>query len=576
MASFSSRGPGSIVLKPDIAAPGVQILSAHTPLPTDVVGSAPGHLFQAVAGTSMAAPHVAGAAALVRAAHPDWTPGQVKSALMTTARQGVVTEDGVTPADPFDAGSGRVDLTRATDPGLVLDETAGGFARRSADPIAAVDLNIPSVNVPLMPGMVSTRRTVTNVSGVRLPYRVSVEAPPGTSVDVFPGAFTMAPGESRTVTIQIEAPDLAPGQHFAAITLDQTNGDHDVRLPVAFRSAQAEVSLALGCEPDEVAAHDEAALCEMTLSNQSLVETRVDVVGAISRELGQRPLPAGVSRPERFRASATPAPVPPGATVAVAGHVTLAGRERSTPTVSAAQRADIGYLPLPDAFFVPLGDEDAFNVTVPPFVYGESTSSRIGLVSNGYAVVGGATVDDVTYAPQDLPDTGRPNDVLAPYWTDLDDSEGPGDSPAPGVAVATFTDAETDLVYLIAEWRTDLYGTDERRTFELWIGLNGTEEIFFVYDPEDLPGPGGPEGLTVGAENVDGTKGSQLDGLPTADLQVVSVPGDPGATVTVPFAVAGRTAAVGGTGVVTATMQAPSVPGVAVSEAQIAIVAPPP
>ena len=84
MAAFSSRGPAGNFIKPDVTAPGVQILAGHTPTPESIRRRpARASYFQAIAGTSMSSPHVAGAALLVRAAHPSWTPGQVKSALMT-------------------------------------------------------------------------------------------------------------------------------------------------------------------------------------------------------------------------------------------------------------------------------------------------------------------------------------------------------------------------------------------------------------------------------------------------------------------------------------------------------------
>ena len=113
MASFSSRGgPGQTlgVSKPDITAPGVQILAgAHAAARRHRPRGPQGELFQAIAGTSMSSPHIAGSAALIKALHPTWTPGQIKSALMTTARRpGVVKEDGVTPptrSTPARAGS---------------------------------------------------------------------------------------------------------------------------------------------------------------------------------------------------------------------------------------------------------------------------------------------------------------------------------------------------------------------------------------------------------------------------------------------------------------------------------------
>ena len=103
MAAFSSRGPLGDFLKPDITAPGVQVLAGHTPTPTEIAGGPPGQLFQAIAGTSMSSPHAAGVSALVKAAHATWTPGQIKSALMTSSVQDVVNVDG-SKAGVFDRG----------------------------------------------------------------------------------------------------------------------------------------------------------------------------------------------------------------------------------------------------------------------------------------------------------------------------------------------------------------------------------------------------------------------------------------------------------------------------------------
>ena len=121
MAAFSSRGPTPVVkdfLKPDITAPGMNILAGGTPEPAD--GSYGGY-FQYLSGTSMSTPHVAGIAALLIEAHKKWTPAMIKSAMMTTARRNLVKEDGATPADPFDFGSGHVVPNKAIDPGLVYD-----------------------------------------------------------------------------------------------------------------------------------------------------------------------------------------------------------------------------------------------------------------------------------------------------------------------------------------------------------------------------------------------------------------------------------------------------------------------
>ena len=109
MASFSSRGSNVVaedIIKPDVTGPGVNILAGNSPFPDP--GSVPGELFQSISGTSMSSPHVAGVFALLKQAHPDWTPEMAKSALMTTSYQAVKKEDGATAADPFDMGAGHI------------------------------------------------------------------------------------------------------------------------------------------------------------------------------------------------------------------------------------------------------------------------------------------------------------------------------------------------------------------------------------------------------------------------------------------------------------------------------------
>ena len=106
MTYFSSRGPNPVapdIIKPDITAHGIQILAGNSPTP---IGGYPGELFQDIAGTSMSSPHIAGIAALIMQAHPDWSPMMVKSALMTTAYQEVTDAGGW--ADAFDFGAGHV------------------------------------------------------------------------------------------------------------------------------------------------------------------------------------------------------------------------------------------------------------------------------------------------------------------------------------------------------------------------------------------------------------------------------------------------------------------------------------
>ena len=146
MASFSSRGPLGDWIKPDVTAPGVQVLAGTTPQPdqTTADNGPPGNLFMAIAGTSMSSPHSAGVSALVKASHPTWTPAEIKSALMTSSVQTVVKEDGVTPAGAFDMGAGSIRADRAVNPTLVFNETYANMVAAGSDTLHRIDLNIPS------------------------------------------------------------------------------------------------------------------------------------------------------------------------------------------------------------------------------------------------------------------------------------------------------------------------------------------------------------------------------------------------------------------------------------------------
>ena len=106
----------------------------------------------------MSAPHIAGSALLLKAAAPDLDagPDQVGADDHGDDRRSS-RRTRLTPADPFDIGAGRVDLTQAGHPRrLTFDESATNFAAHAHDPLHAIDLNMPSVNAPIMPGSVTT------------------------------------------------------------------------------------------------------------------------------------------------------------------------------------------------------------------------------------------------------------------------------------------------------------------------------------------------------------------------------------------------------------------------------------
>lgn len=516
MASFSSRGPGGDFLKPDVTAPGVEILAGNTPTPDATTNGPPGEYYQAIAGTSMSSPHVAGSAALLFAVHPDWTPGQVKSALMTTATTDVVKEDTVTPADPFDFGAGRIDLTKAGDPGLVISQDPRGFYQSSRYPGSRINLNIPSINVPGLTGITQTVRTVTNVSDETLTYSTSGSSTGGT-IRVEPATFTVAPGASATVRIRVNGVNLDPGQYFGQVMMNEVDGDRDLHLPVAFERTEGTVALTTDCTPSSFGVGD-TSTCEVTATNTSFGSIGINTVSTVSPEL----VVTGTEGANQTNRRTVRAP-----------HVELAGGTLGVPAVDPGVL--FGYLRLSDFGINPtaIGDEESINYSTAPFVYAGETYSSIGVTSNGYAVVGGAESADVAFEPQTLPDPARPNNVLAPYWTDLD---GGG---APGIYSAILSDSVTGEQWFAVEWQVNTFGTTDTNVFQLWIGLNGTEDITFAYDPANLPGDPAGQNLTVGAENATGTGGEGFSTPPTEDLRVSSTQGTPGEVLSYSFTVQG-------------------------------------
>src|SRR5215208_3137115 len=232
MAAFSSRGPllpnersTGDLLKPDITAPGVQVLAGNSP--TAFVGS-PGELFQAIGGTSMASPHIAGVGALLKDLHPDWTPAEMQSAIMTSARQNVFKQDGVTPADPFDFGAGHVASNGAANPGLVYPVSFDDyraflrsqglctlcFGMNPAPVAAPTALNVPSVTIRSLAGTRTVTRKVRNV-GPAGTYRVSVAAPAGVDVTVTPSQLRLAAGETATYQMSFAANSAATFERYA-------------------------------------------------------------------------------------------------------------------------------------------------------------------------------------------------------------------------------------------------------------------------------------------------------------------------------------------------------------------------
>ncbi|GJN03676.1 hypothetical protein PR202_ga21147 [Eleusine coracana subsp. coracana] len=279
VAAFSARGPNPQspeILKPDLIAPGLNILAAWPSGvgPAGVPSDGRRTEFNILSGTSMACPHVSGLVALLKAAHPTWSPAAIKSALMTTAyvkdnRNGTMTDESTgAVADSFDFGAGHVDPMRAMDPGLVYDVAPADYVtflcnlnyteqnirsitRRTADCRSARraghagNLNYPSMSATFVAdGTKATMRThfirtATNVGGGRATYRAEVRAPEGCNVTVRPSELAFRrDGQKLSFVVRVEAPVAAarkmePGSSLVRSgALTWTDGRHAVRSPI--------------------------------------------------------------------------------------------------------------------------------------------------------------------------------------------------------------------------------------------------------------------------------------------------------------------------------------------------------
>jgi uncharacterized repeat protein (TIGR01451 family) len=274
VSGFSSRGanralPGIIV--PDVVAPGSAILAAYRDP----------EQFNVIQGTSMASPHAAGAATLLMAVRPEWSPAEVQSALMLTAHTGVRKEDGVTPADPFDMGSGRVDLNVAALSGLVMHETTANYL--GANPEEGGDpnqINIASVgNGDCLQTCTWTRR-VRSTADEPATWTVTTNVPAGMTLDVEPANFTLQPGETQVLTITANTGNLPVGEWlFGQIWL--TGWGPELHMPVAVRPTA-------GVLPGEVVIHtrrDAGSQLVTGLETIEATDLTADVVGLARADL---------------------------------------------------------------------------------------------------------------------------------------------------------------------------------------------------------------------------------------------------------------------------------------------------
>ncbi|MEW6989116.1 S8 family serine peptidase [Colwelliaceae bacterium 6441] len=244
-ANFSSRGPNSFVngiMTPSVTAPGVDIYAAYSDqqFGHDVNSPAPAD-FAFLNGTSMSAPHVAGAGAVLKSSHPTWTPDNIRSALMLTATPNVKKEDGTTPASFFDMGSGRIQVDLADKTGLIMNETAANYtAANPATGGSPKTLNIPSLSDASCVSLCNWTRTFTATEAGSWSAD-SIVYSQGIEISVSPAAFDLAAGESKTLTISVNALSAQRDTWLFGHLVLTSNTHPTARLPLSIKVSNGDM-----------------------------------------------------------------------------------------------------------------------------------------------------------------------------------------------------------------------------------------------------------------------------------------------------------------------------------------------
>ncbi|KAK9227843.1 hypothetical protein WN944_020787 [Citrus x changshan-huyou] len=265
VAAFSSKGPNALnpeILKPDVTAPGLNIIAAWSP----AVGKMQ---FNILSGTSMACPHVTGIATLIKAVHPSWSPSAIKSAIMTTAtaldknHKPITVDPEGRRGNAFDYGSGFLNPRKVLSPGLIYDAQpidytvflcSIGYDEKSLHLVtrdnskcsqklpAPSDLNYPSITVPNLKGNFSVTRSVTNVGKPRSIYKAVVSSPVGVTVTVAPERLIFnSYGQKINFTVHFKLTSPPKGYGFGY--LSWKNGKLRVTSPLVVQVAPSDMGL---------------------------------------------------------------------------------------------------------------------------------------------------------------------------------------------------------------------------------------------------------------------------------------------------------------------------------------------
>lgn len=487
MSGFSSRGPNfdASFLKPDIAAPGSDILSA-------IAGDNDAYS-ASYSGTSMASPHVAGAAALIRQVRPELDATQVKSVLMTSSNPNIRKEDAETPADWYDIGAGRLDIAAAMNTAIAIDG--------------------PSIVGTNCVVECTFERTVTNLLDESGEWQgsVSFREDSGLYASLNHETLELSANGSASFRLTVDARTANEGWQFGEVVWRDASGNYaDVRIPVVVSPSTA----------------DNRAVLDTFVESGPVVAGQPFTIRSVVRDAGFpvpnvsliARVPEGAELDEDSVETDARYSSITGTNIAGSGNaVTMAASLNSGANPSASIEpvsfpfAGQSITEVTDDYATICGADQycdevtiGFNIgQLGGFIWDGVPVDYISISENGFIAIGEQTVGN-TFTPRQLPDGQAPFGKLAPFWADFE-IDGPD-----AAMHYNLVEANGDL-WFAWEWHQAneylgaLTGTGPY-TFAVWINL-GTDQVVFNY--VDITGPGF-WGTSVGIEDISGTVGESM------------------------------------------------------------------
>lgn len=483
MSDFSSRGPDgdNNILKPDMGAPGSSILSATSP-----DGFTDMRTYQLMSGTSMASPHVAGAAAVMQQLFPKWTAVEIKTALTSTSVNGLKKEDSTSATTPFDIGAGRLDLSRAVKAAATFDKPS--FAQ-----------NPCVINC-------SFTRTIRNMTDKEVTWTGALNfTDANTKGSLSNPSVTLKPygtaGDSAEFMVTVDGSMSTYGA-WAFGNVLWTSSDAAVptaTMPIAVRVANTPDSSTLSTASATVLTPDAPTQVTSSFGNKTFgSQVTMTMKAPAGTKLVANSESSTVTNASEFLLDAN----------TNLGRVSWTGT--TTKPVVGLSAGSAGGFALKDngigaANCTGECDDNviSYNLTTLPITFNGSTYTRVHVSTNGFIQLSNsATAPSAAAANAKLPSATAATNILAPFWTDLDLAGGTSG----GGTLHAATVNSGGRLYLVIEWNNAQVWEDPNNsyTFQVWMATNGAEDIFYSYGALGAT----PEALTVGVQDITRTLGT--------------------------------------------------------------------